>query len=78
MMPYFLYSVSQSCRISELFANEEEMWSHVRSSGLCSEVIDREDQEPRRVLFPDYEIHVCDADGRRLTETAIRQWPGAS
>jgi len=75
-MPYFLFSVSQKCRISELFVTEKEMWIHVRSNGLCSEVIDREDLEPRRVLYPDYEIHLCDAEGRRIGEAVIRQSPG--
>jgi hypothetical protein len=42
-MPYFLFSVTQKCRISDLFSTEREMWTHVRANGLCSEVIDRED-----------------------------------
>jgi hypothetical protein len=77
-MPYFLYSTSGECRVSELFATEKDMWTHVRAQGLCSEVIDREDRDPRRILYPDYEIHFCDAAGRRLGDAAIREWPGAS
>jgi len=49
----------------------------VRAQGLFSEVIDREDLEPRQILHPDYEIHLCDAQGRRIGDTAIRKWPGA-
>jgi hypothetical protein len=75
-MPYFLFSVTQKCRISELFPTEKEMWTHVRANGLCSEVIDREDLEPRRVLYPDYEIHLCDAEGRRIGEAVIRERSG--
>jgi hypothetical protein len=74
-MPYFLFSVSQKCRISELFVTEKEVWTHVRANGLCREEIDREDLEPRRVLFPDYEIHLCDGEGRRISEAAIRRSP---
>jgi hypothetical protein len=74
-MSYFLYSASQERRVSELFATEREIWTHVRAQGLCSEVIDREDMDPRRILHPDYEIHLCDANGRRIGEMAILQWP---
>jgi hypothetical protein len=77
-MPYFLYSASEERRVSELFATEKDMWTHVRAQGLCSEVIDREDMDPRRILYPDYEIHLCDADGRRLDDVAIREWPQTS
>jgi hypothetical protein len=77
-MPYFLYSASEERRVSELFATEKDMWTHVRAQGLCREVIDREDMDPRRILYPDYEIHLCDADGRRLDDVAIRKWPQTS
>jgi hypothetical protein len=77
MMPYFLFSASQKSRISETFVTEQEIWVHVRAQGLYSEVIDREDLDPRRILHPDYEIHFCDAEGRRIGDTAIREWPGA-
>jgi hypothetical protein len=77
-MPYFLFSTSRKSRISEVFVTEREVWVHVRAQGLCSEVIDREDRDPRRILYPDYEIHFCDAAGRRLGDAAIRGWPGAS
>jgi hypothetical protein len=77
MMPYFLFSASQKSRISETFVTEQEIWVHVWAQGLCSEVIDREDLDPRRVLHPDYEIHFCDVEGRRIGDTAIREWPGA-
>jgi hypothetical protein len=76
-MPYFLFSTSRKCRISEVFVTEQEIWVHVRAQGLWSEVIDREDLEPRRILHPDCEIHLCDAGGRRVADTAIRGWPGA-
>lgn len=75
-MPYFLYSAFERRRVSELFATEKEMWVHVRAQDLCTEVIDREDADPRRILHPDYEIHLCDADGRRIGDLIIRQWPG--
>lgn len=74
-MPYFLYSISEKCRTSELFITEKEIWAHVRAQGLCSELLEREDMEPRRVLYPDYEIHTCDAEGQRLGEEVIRQSP---
>jgi hypothetical protein len=65
-MAYFLFSTSRKCRISEIFVTEREIWVHVRAQGLFSEVIDREDLEPRRILHPDYEIHLCDARGRPI------------
>jgi hypothetical protein len=77
MMPYFLFSASQKSRISETFVTEQEIWVHVRAQGLYSEVIDREDLDPRRILHPDYEIHFCDVEGRHIGDTAIREWPGA-
>ena len=77
-MPYFLYSRSQERRVSKSFATETDMWTHVRAQGLCGEVIDREDMDPRRILYPDYEIHFCGADGRRVGDMAIREWPGTS
>ena len=49
-MPYFLYSRSQERRVSESFATEKDMWTHVQAQGLCGEVIDREDMDPRRIL----------------------------
>jgi hypothetical protein len=76
-MPYFLFSTSRKSRISEVFVTEREVWVHVRAQGLCSEVIDREDLDPRRILHPDYEIHLCDTQGRRVGDAAIREWPGA-
>ncbi len=72
-MPYFLFSTSRQSRISEVFGTEREIWLHVRAQGLFSEVIDREDLEPRQILHPDYEIHLCDARGRRIGNTAIRE-----
>ena len=50
-MPYFLFSTSRQSRISEVFGTEREIWLHVRAQGLFSEVIDREDLEPRRILI---------------------------
>lgn len=47
-MPYFLFSTSRQSRISEVFGTEREIWLHVRAQGLFSEVIDREDLEPRQ------------------------------
>ena len=67
-MPYFLFSTSRKSRISEVFVTEREVWVHVRAQGFCSEVIDREDLDPRRILHPDYEIHFCDAPGRRIAD----------
>jgi hypothetical protein len=72
-MPYFLFSTSRKSRISEIFVTEREIWVHVRAQGLFSEVIDREDLEPRRILHPDCEIHLCDARGRHIGDTAIRE-----
>src|ERR1700739_201141 len=74
---YFLFSTSRKSRISEVFVTEQEIWGHVRAQGLWSEVIDREDLDPRRILHPDYEIHFCDAQGRRIGGTAVREWPVA-
>jgi hypothetical protein len=75
MMPYFLYSASEERQVSELFTTEIEMWVHVRSQDLCTEVVDRDDMVPRRVLHPGYEIHSCDVNGRRIGDLIIRQWP---
>ena len=72
-MPYFLFSTSRKSRISEVFVTEREVWVDVRSKGLCIEVIDREDLDPRRILHPDCEIHLCDALGRRVGDTPIRE-----
>jgi hypothetical protein len=77
-MPYFLFSTSRKSRISEVFGTEQEIWVHVQIQGLYSEVIDREDLEPRQILHPDYEIHLCDAQGRRIGDTVIREGAGAS
>jgi hypothetical protein len=76
-MPYFLFSTSRKSRISEVFVTEREVWVHVRAQGLWSEVIDREDLDPRRILHSDNEIHLCDTQGRRVGDTAIRERPGA-
>ena len=73
-MPYFLFSTSRKSRISEVFVTEREVWVHVRAQGLCSEVIDREDMDPRTILHPDCEIHICDAEGRRIGDNAVREW----
>jgi hypothetical protein len=54
-MPYFLYSTSNKHRVSDLFTSEKEMWVHVRAQDLCTEVVEREDADPRRILHPDYE-----------------------
>jgi hypothetical protein len=72
-MPYVLFSVSRNSRASELFATETEMWTYVRAQGLCSEVVDREDLEPQKILNPGYEIHTCGSDGQRLNDSVIRQ-----
>jgi hypothetical protein len=72
-MPYVLYSVSRQCRVSDLFATEDDVWVHVHTQGLCSEVVDREDLDLQRILNPDYEIHICGADGTRLDDSVIRQ-----
>jgi hypothetical protein len=61
-MPYALYSASRKSRVSALFATEQDVWTYVREQELCSEIIEREDMEPRRVLNPGYEIHTCGAD----------------
>jgi hypothetical protein len=76
-MPYSLFSTSRKSRINEVFVTEREIWVHVRAQGLWSEVIDREDLDPRRILDPDYEIHVYDARGHRVGDTDIRKSPGA-
>jgi hypothetical protein len=74
-MPYFLYSTSDKRRVSDLFTSEKEMWVHVRAQDLCTEVVEREDADPRRILHPDYEIHFCDANGHRIGDLIIRHWP---
>jgi hypothetical protein len=58
-MRYVLFSVSQRCRVSDLFATEREMWAYVSTQKLFAEVADREDLELQKVLDPRYEIHVC-------------------
>lgn len=71
-MPFALYSSVQGERLSEVFASEKEMWAYVRSNGYCYEVSDREDHEPKRVLFPEYSILVCREDGQRLDKPPIQ------
>ncbi len=74
-MRYVLYSVSQDARVSDLFTTEAEVWTYVRVQGLYSDVVDREDLELQTILNPGYEIHVCNVDGQRLDDRAIRQSP---
>ncbi len=74
-MRYVLYSVSQNARVSDLFTTEAEIWTYVRIQGLYSDVVDREDLELQTILNPGYEIHVCNVDGARLDDRAIRHWP---
>ncbi len=70
---YYLYSVSEQRRIGGVFAAEDELWMFAQTNGMCSEEIDREDADPRRVISPGYEIHESTANGERLGVKALRQ-----
>jgi hypothetical protein len=60
-MPYALFT--KSVRVCGPFPSEMDVWKYVRANGLCSEVLENEDHQPRRVLNPDFVIHQCDRDG---------------
>ena len=54
------------------FLTMDEVWTYVRTNGLCSEEITHEDMPPRRILNPGYTIHTFDPNGELVAMSRTR------
>jgi hypothetical protein len=77
-MHFYLYSVREKRRISDVFDDEAKLWAYIGSNGYCTDEIDREDADPRSVLKADYEIHESDVNGERIGAIARPRIAGRS
>jgi heme-degrading monooxygenase HmoA len=75
---FYLYSVQERRRISDVFADEAKLWDFAETCGYCSDEIDREDADPRRVLNQGFEIHESTVNGERIGAIARRRIAGRS
>ena len=74
----YLWSAQDNRRISDIFDDENQLWVYAKTSGYCSEEIDREDADPRCVLNPGLEIHESTETGERIGSEARRAIAGRS
>ncbi|MEH2513479.1 heme-degrading monooxygenase HmoA [Nitrobacteraceae bacterium AZCC 1564] len=75
---FYLWSVQDKRRISDVFDDEERLWAFAETNGYCRNEIDREDADPRSVLNPGYEIHESTASGEHIGTIARQRIAGRS